>query len=170
MSSIQRVGDLDIAQDLRFSRRSWVVQRIAWVIGSLLLIGAAAGLFGRGPLSKAEAESDAGDLHVEYERFARHQGRTQLEITVDPADPQAAEVRVWISRAAFDAGKLQNIMPEPDFVEAASERLTLVFRREPDSGPFRISVESEVEEMGPQWTELGVVGGSQVGFRQFLYP
>ena len=170
MSEISRTGDLDIGQDLQFSRRAWTVQRMSWIVALLVLIAAGVGLFGHGPISQAQESSESGDLRVEYERFARHQGRTKLDIVIDPADKQAAEVRVWVSREYFDAAKTQTIIPEPDTFESASDRVTMVFRRMPGSGPMRVTVELEIEQMGPVNAEIGLVGGSQVSLSQFLYP
>lgn len=170
MSDSGRAGDLDIGQDLQFSKRLWTVQRTAWLVALLVLIAAAVGLFGHGPISNAEASSESGDLYVEYERFARHQGRTKLDILIDPADKQAQEVRVWVNREYFDAAKTQTIIPEPDVFEAASDRVTMVFRRAPNTGPIRVTVELEMEKMGPVTAQIGVAGGSDVSLWQFLYP
>jgi hypothetical protein len=45
-------GDLELDQDLAFERRTWTVERVAWVAMGLMGIAALAGLLGPGPLSK----------------------------------------------------------------------------------------------------------------------
>ena len=69
MSEHHRVGDLEISQDLTFQRRSWIVQRVGWVMLALLILAALGGLFGPGPLSRARAGPHDGPLWVEYQRF-----------------------------------------------------------------------------------------------------
>ena len=53
MSSMQRVGDLEIEQDHDFQRRSWRLQRAGWIVLSLVLLAGLLGLFGSGPLAHA---------------------------------------------------------------------------------------------------------------------
>ncbi len=51
MTKVQRVGDLEVAQDRTFQRRSWTIQRVGWVVMLLVAAAALAGLTGSGPLS-----------------------------------------------------------------------------------------------------------------------
>jgi len=78
--SQQRVGSLEIVQDMTFQRRAWVVQRIAWVVMLLIVVAAVLGLFATGPLSGTTAKTDDGVLTIEYGRFARHDAQTDLLI------------------------------------------------------------------------------------------
>jgi hypothetical protein len=52
MTRLQRLGDLDVAQNLAFTRREWLLRRIAWALVALTLLVALSGLFGGGPLSR----------------------------------------------------------------------------------------------------------------------
>lgn len=58
MGSTERVGDLELGQDLPFQRREWAVQRIAWAAMAAVLTAALLGLFGSGPVSDAVVETD----------------------------------------------------------------------------------------------------------------
>jgi hypothetical protein len=46
MTRLQRLGDLDVAQNLAFTRREWLLRRIAWALVALTLLVALSGLFG----------------------------------------------------------------------------------------------------------------------------
>ena len=62
MSDSHRVGDLEISPDLNFQRRSWAMQRFAWVVLALFILAALLGLFGPGPLSQTRAEQQDSPL------------------------------------------------------------------------------------------------------------
>ncbi len=98
MGNAQRVGDLQVMQDLDFEHRSWGVQRVGWVILSLILGAASLGLLGEGPLSDAIAGEDGAPLQIQYGRFVRHRGSMQMEINLQPGAVQGDEARVWVDR------------------------------------------------------------------------
>ena len=68
--AIVRSGDLEIAQDMTFQRRSWAVQRVGWGVVAVTIGAALLGLLGSGPLSRSTAVAP-GAFAVEYERFVR---------------------------------------------------------------------------------------------------
>jgi hypothetical protein len=85
MAEVQRAGDLELNQDLRFQRRMWAVQRIGWAVMALVVLAGLLGLFGPGPLSSATAGKEEGPLLVEgYERFVRFRIPTTLQVRLDP--------------------------------------------------------------------------------------
>lgn len=55
-----RVGDLEVPQDLGFQRRACTFERIGWVAMTLVLLAAIVGVWGEGPLAQAEAVSRDG--------------------------------------------------------------------------------------------------------------
>lgn len=67
-----KVGDLEISQDLKVEQRQWRVERVSRVVLVLLVVAALLGLFGPGPLSWSRAED--GALSTEYQRFGRSVG------------------------------------------------------------------------------------------------
>ena len=69
MAVKQRVGDLQINQDMEHHHTMWVIQRVGWVVMALLLLLALAGLLGNGVVSHITA-GEAGDaLQLEWERL-----------------------------------------------------------------------------------------------------
>ena len=90
MSKPARIGDLDIAQDIRSLNRAWKVQRAGWIVIALLLLAALAGLFGSGPVGDAREEAAA--LRVDYVRDA---------VDVDAVSPPPLRVERGSERTVF---------------------------------------------------------------------
>jgi hypothetical protein len=165
---IRRVHELEIDQDLRFQRRSWVVQRVGWVVMAALIALAAAGLLGSGPLSHQKA--DGPSLRVEYERFARYQTSQGLKIHVAPGVTPGPEARVWVGRDFLDGAKIETIVPPPARVESADDRLVYVFSLSRHGGPLTVSFMLQSEHIGSVAGRVGIDGGETANFRQFVYP
>jgi hypothetical protein len=47
--------EITVGEDLQFQRKWWVFERVIWILFSLILVLDIAGVFGRGPVAKAEA-------------------------------------------------------------------------------------------------------------------
>lgn len=78
MANTQRVGDLELDQDIDFQRRSWAVQRVGWGVMALVALAALLGLFGPGPINNAITGSKEAPLWLEYKRFGRFQTSAML--------------------------------------------------------------------------------------------
>ena len=170
MGNTPRVGDLEVMQDLDFEHRSWSVQRIAWIILSLILAAAFLGLMGEGPLSGATAGAADAPFQVRYGRFVRHRGSTQMEIQLQPGAVQGDEVRVWVDREYLSGVELRQVVPEPDSVEAGQDRLVYVWKlNEPGAGTGFIFDLMPVQN-GIRDVRIGLEDGPEVSFTQVVWP
>lgn len=170
MADIDRIGDLEIGQDIDFQRRSWVAQRVGWAAMALVLTAAALGLFGPGVFNAAVAGERGGALWLEYGRFWRSQSMATLRVHLVPAAGTAGGSRVWLSRDYLDAVSVQRVTPPPERVEARPDRLTYVFALAEPGRPTVVTFEVEPQRPGPLAAALGVEGGPAVGFTQFIHP
>ncbi len=170
MTKGQRVGDLEVAQDLTFQRRSWTVQRIGWVAMALVLLAALAGLTGSGPLSQATAGAAGDPLRVAYPRFARHRAPTTLEVHLAPGAGQGGTVRVWVNAAYLRGATVEAVYPEPERVEAGPGRVTYVFALEQPGQPTTIAFQLLHDAKWRQRVAVGLGDREPVRFRQFIYP
>ena len=107
---LSRVGDLELGQDLPFQRRTWLVQRVGWGVVLLLLLAAAAGLLGRGPLSEKTARSADGALGVRYGRFVRHRAPTTVQLQLAPDVADQGQVRLWLDLRYLEGVTIENIL------------------------------------------------------------
>jgi hypothetical protein len=117
MPQLERVGSLEINQDLDFQRREWRLQWVAWGVVLLILVAGLAGLLGGGPLSNGQAS--AGPLAVNYERFVRKQAPARLELMVSPEAAVDGEVALWIGDGFLEKVNVAGVIPEPVAMEAS---------------------------------------------------
>ena len=164
----QRVGSLEIAQDLDFQRREWIVQRIAWGIVVIILIAGLAGLLGAGPLSHAQASS--GPLALDYERFVRKRAPTQFDLTVAPEAASDGEVALWLDQALLEKLDVERITPEPTAMEATPDRVVYRFVLADPEQPAAVTFHLEPAEPGAVRGNLGLVDGQELAVAQFIYP
>jgi len=158
------------SQDITFQRREWRVQRIGWVLLTLFIAAALAGLLGgRGPLVKASARAPGGTLAVEYDRFVRQEAETTISVQARSADAASDELRVWILRPYLDAVTITSITPEPERVVLDEPRATYVFRVSPGTGTSVVRFELQVRTVGRLSGAMGLVGAGSVEFTQLSY-
>lgn len=164
VSDLVRVGSLEIDQDVRYQELEWRIERIAWMLGALLLLAAAAGLFGSGPLSSTEAA--AGPARLAYERFLRYGAPHRLRLSVETGDRDV--LRIQLPREYLSHMRIDHVFPEPrrvvsrgdwvrcDIAVAPGSRAEIVFQLEPARrGVVRGSVR---------------VAGERLRLWHFVYP
>ncbi|HEX8555359.1 MAG TPA: hypothetical protein VF695_11680 [Sphingomonas sp.] len=170
MDKIPIFGDLQVDQDMALERRMWIVQRVGWTIMLLIAIAALLGLLGPGPLTRFTAGDEGGPIWVEYYRFERIEGPTDIKINLGPQAASGKEARVWIDREYMESIELETVVPEPERVEAGPDRLVYVFNisnpAEATAVRFRFQPQSPWENK----VRIGIEGSKEVSFRQFFYP
>lgn len=170
MAERQRVGDLEIYQDLAFEERAAWWQRAGWLVLTLVLLAGLLGLFGDGPLSRAGAGAPDGPLRVEYDRFGRLLGETELRVQLGAGTARDGTVRLWLERDYLDRMRPRRIAPEPEGVEAGPDRLIYTFRVADAGAPAQIIFTLEPAALGAGGAHLGLVDGPTVRLDQLIYP
>jgi hypothetical protein len=169
MTAKKQFKDLQINEDMEFQQREWRVQSWAWLAGALLMGSALLGLFGSGPLSGAEARDAEGRLWIEYERFERYAAPTELRVHIKPAPGADGKARLWLSRDYLDSFRIEHVLPEPESVEAAGDRLVYVFDTVSADGTA-ITFQVQPETIGRVRGLVGLDNGAPVQFAQLIYP
>ena len=167
----EATAGLQVDQDLAYQRRQWVAERVGWALMLLIVLAALAGLLGPGPLNDAEAGQPGDPLYVQYHRFPRHASPGQLmKLHLGPQATAGGDVRVWVGREYLDGFRVEKVVPEPERVEAGPDRLVYVFRlHEPGKGVV-VRFLMEPDAFGRQHARVGLVGGPELSFGQFVYP
>lgn len=166
MSEAQRVGDLEITQDLEFQKRSWKAQRVGWAVIALLILGGLLGVFGRGFAARAVAGYPDSPVSFEYERFTPSQSTTSLLLRLG-----AGVDRVSISKAYLERVQIEAITPQPEAVEARGTHYTYIFRRTANANePITVVIHVRPQGFGLLSGEVGVEGVITHGFWQLIYP
>lgn len=161
------MADLEMEQDLEFQRLSWKIERAAWLVMALLMIGGLLGAFGSGPLSRVST-GETNKLQLEYERFGRYESPSSLKIHLK-APAESEEARIKISRSYFDAVRLERIIPEPVSVRVVDGWLDYTFKVD---APATLSVKVDVttQTFGRVEGTVASQDGAQLSFYQFIYP
>ncbi len=147
------------------------IQRMGWTVFALLMLAALAGLLGHGPLSTATAKDPVSSLRIEYQRFERYQGPTELRLYVAPQAVREGRLKIWISREFLDSIELERIVPEPVTVELGADRQTYVFDAPRLTAETLVVLRYEPTLRFARVTmRAGVEGAPELSFRRFVYP
>lgn len=166
MPELERVGSLEVHQDMDFQRREWRVQQFGWAVMLLFLVAAVAGLFGAGPISSSTTGEVNSALWVDYERFGRRGAPSRLRVHASPA---AEEFKLLIDRGYLEALKVENISPEPQSAEATGQWVVYTFRVAEPGAPTAVTFEVQPDQIGPLRGRISAEGHTRE-FAQFIYP
>jgi hypothetical protein len=168
MTATEPVGDLELDRDLSFQRREWTIQRIGWLVMMAIVAAALIGLLGSGPLSSATAE--AGLLRLAYSRFERRHAPSELEVAVSNDAESQDQIEVWISTDYLRGTEITSIVPEPEEVSEADDQMVYRFSIDDQAQTSTILFALEYDDPGHTTGRMGMIGGPELTFWQFVYP
>lgn len=160
---------LEIDTDERFTRRERRLQHLGWALIGVVLVAAAAGFLGPGPVSHSTAVTPDGTVRVHYLRFARQGGMAGLRIEVDRPALEAGLVSIWATRDFFDRMQIDSITPQPVTVAVDGDELRFDFAAEP-SGRFAATFGLTPTAMGAGEGSVRLADRGPVRFKQLVYP
>lgn len=165
MDHSHRVGDLELDEDVAFQRRAWRVQRVGWGLMVLLAIAAAAGLFGKGPLSNATGRLEGGELR--YERLSHAHSATRWHLS-GVAGPGGL-MTFWIDNRLLQKLTVEAIAPAPARVDAGPDRTAWHFAA-PQGGRVEVSIALRTAGPGRLAGDVAVNGGAPLRVAGWIYP
>ncbi len=166
----QDTSGIELDQRLEFQEREWTIQRVGWIVFTLIIVAALLGAFGAGPLSSASAGGEGVGFSVDYQRVVRHQGESRLTIHVNGDQASAGQVEVWLGADYMNTIRVTQISPVPEEVRAADDRLIHVFNVEEPAALITINIDLVPQEMGKLTVDMGIVDGGDVSFNQYSLP
>lgn len=161
---------LQVADDLPLQAKIWKVERIAWVVFSLLLLAAMLGLFGGGILSKTKQSSADQALRIEYERFGRYQAPTDIKLHIAAQAVRGEFLRVWFDARYLEEVELSQISPAPHSTEVAQGKHIYQFKIATPGQPVSINFEVKGNNYGQTHLLCGLENGPELSLTQFFYP
>jgi hypothetical protein len=170
VETVNRTDDIEAGCDLSFERHWWRIQRVCWVVMSVLLVGAVAGVFGNGPLSKTTVHPPGGQVDVHYARLARRETPALLELRLDKRAVASGQVRIRLNRELVHRLRIKDIIPAPLVTEPLADGARFTFRTDPTSDSAAVVFVQDPTTPGIVEGEVTVEGADPVRFRQFVYP
>jgi hypothetical protein len=161
-------GGIDLVDDISFQERTWRVQRVGWVVMVLLVAAALAGVFARGPLSRAEAQG-AG-LRIEYERFERYQAPSEIRVRPTPEAVADGSVALMLDGDYAERVQVERIDPEPERAAPTAGGHVLYFPVPRDARPGTVTFRIRPQRVGLVHGRIGIAGAAPVSFTQLVWP
>lgn len=167
---IERVGDLDISQDIAFEEREWMVHRLGLIVMALIVLAALVGFFGEGPLSLQTVASSDKAFSVSYERFGRRGKRTDVVVKARRELVREDALHVELSNAYSDNMQLEQVTPQPDRVVRTPKGDLYTFLIA-ESGPIvSVRYSFTIDSMGPWSGTISIPRGGSVDLDHFYWP
>lgn len=161
---------IEIDEDRTHQRVEWRIERVGWALMALLVLAAALGLLGDGPLGEARASRGEG-LDVEFDRLQRAAAPTEYRFSVDPVLAGGGTLRLRLDASLLDEIELQSIVPEPVSVAAGPGYTEFEFAIDGTGGaPARIAFRFQPTTFGPVQGKASVPGARPLALDHFVYP
>ena len=112
--SIAKVGnEVAVGEDLEFQRRWWRFEKFTWSFFAFILLLDVLGVFGRGPLAKAQKQTPDGALRLNYERVERFGTPSMLTLHFTPNAVHGGSIQLWTSDSFIKELGAQRVIPQP---------------------------------------------------------
>lgn len=167
---MERSRDLEVNEDLEFQRREWRAERIGWALLFLLILVAAVGLFGHGPLSWTSATSRDGTLEVSFERFGRNGGTQSLVVRAGASSAADREWQLDVGDDYVGAVKFTSISPQPDATDRIPGGIRYTFSQAEPAADLEVTFELTPDSLWSVSGELRLAGHEPVTVQQFFFP
>ena len=154
-------SELELEQDLKWTERSWIIQRIGWALLLLFVSSAALGLFGNGILSKVHEQSN--EYSLEYDRYGRYEMPQQIKISAPSINDK---VVLTVPQSFTENYDIQLLTPQPRIQLFDSSNIVMEFEAK---GPVILMFEVEAQQSGRHQAEI-FVNNKAFTISQFIYP
>jgi hypothetical protein len=167
--SVAKVNDeVAVGEDLDFQRKWWRFENAAWVIFTLIIVLDLAGLFGRGPIAKAERRSADGAMDIKYERIERTDSPSILTIQFAQSAIKDGKIQLYVSNSLVKQLGTQRVIPAPQDTVIGEGGLTYTFPA--SRAPAIVDLALQPEGPGIYNFTIGVVGGQPVQAKVVVVP
>jgi hypothetical protein len=167
--SVSKVNnEVEVGENLDFQRTWWRFENVVWVIFSLILVLDLCGVFGRGPVAKAERRSVDGTLDVKYERIERNMSPSILTINFGQSAIQDGKIKLYVSESLVRGLGTQRIIPAPGETQVGDGGLTYTFPA--SKVPAAVDLALEPSAPGLYHFTIGVVGAEPIHAKIFVVP
>jgi hypothetical protein len=168
-SKIAKVdNEVAVGENLDFQRKWWRFENAIWILFTLIILCDLAGLFGRGPLAKAERRAADGSIDVYYERVERTESPSILTVRFGQSAIHAGKINLYISNSLVKELGTQRVIPAPQSTIVGDGGLTYTFL----ASHVPASIDLALEPAGPGIYHfiIGVPDAARVQAKVIVVP
>jgi hypothetical protein len=165
-----RTAELDSPENLKNQSREVIAERIGKIVFVVILLCAALGFLGPGPLTSRQSTSPDRALRVDHYLIERVHAPAELCIQLNDPFEANGFIELAISRTFTDDVSIESITPEPENVEIRQARLVYRFRASNLSGDARVIFRYQHDKFGWLRYQVGIENGPTVDVSQFVCP
>lgn len=164
-------------EDLQFQKKEWVFQRVVWMIMLVIVVLAIIGVFGNGPIARAEAGGTQEILHIKYDRIVRERSRTETLVTINLNRSEVLRqtgdtlIHLWISQDLVHSMGLTTTTPYPVRTSLNDTAIVFSFITPYDSRSIKILFDWKPVDIGMQHGYIGLLSHPDVyAIRTLVLP
>ena len=169
MAVLHKTKGIDLADEIRFNRRTWTFERAGWVFLALLVGAALAGATGPGLLSSVTRRDANGSLELAFERFPHFRTDSSLTATI-PLPAEGDHFELWIDQSLRDRVEVKRVDPVPLRVTVDHGRVIYAFQKSREAGPRTVVFHTVPEAVGPVRGRVCLGPGGGIDLFQFVFP
>lgn len=167
--SVPRIHDeIAVGENIDFQRKWWRFEKIIWPILLLIVIADMLGVFGRGWLAKAHAQTPDHALTLDYERVARASTPSIMTFKFGPAAIHNNRIVLFVSDSIVKPLGAQRISPEPALSIIGKNGITYVFAS--SDSPASAQIQLQPSFPGPHTFRVQVLGSESINGSIFVMP
>jgi hypothetical protein len=167
--SVSKVNnEIEVGEDLDFQRKWWRFENLVWLIFSVIIVLDLCGLFGRGPLAKAERRAGDGTIDVKYERIERTESPSILTIRFGQSAIVDGKIKLYVSQSLVQGLGTQRVIPAPLASEVGKGGLTYTFLA--SNPPASVDLALQPSSPGVYDFTIGVAGAEPLHAKVFVVP
>ncbi|ASQ18005.1 hypothetical protein BJM06_02214 [Enterobacter cloacae] len=157
-----------INESYRLLRFEYAFRQVGFIVLLSIIIAAIAGLFSSGIVSDTEKTNSAKSLTLNYERFARRQTESRLQLTF-PVNSEG-KYTVSMTSESSDAYEPGSVWPQPDSMYSRGNTLYFVYNHLDKSPHFSVWLFITPTRGGKWHNVIRVNNLPDIPFWQFIYP
>src|ERR1700691_1469379 len=161
-------NEIEVGEDLKFQRKWWRFENFAWILFTLIIVLDVGGLFGRGPIAKAERRTADGTIDVKYERIERTDSPSIMTIDFGPSAIQDGKIQLYVSNSLVKPLGTQRVIPAPQDTVIGEGGLTYTFPA--TKPPARVDLALQPSGPGIYDFPINVVGAQPVQAKIVVVP
>lgn len=155
--------------ETEFHPSLWDMQGIGFVLPAAMVCFSLLGVVVDNALTRAAKSDDDRGLSLRYERFARSQEPTTVDVRLDAPASGGGTRELVLGREWFDDMRSVEITPAPREVRAEPASLRYRFALH-GSRPLHVRIEAEPIEPGPMELSVGQTATAPIRVNQFVFP